>query len=30
MRGVIFMLLWIVLELVFAKAFFGKDRWRHD
>ncbi|MBA7583436.1 hypothetical protein ES708_25379 [subsurface metagenome] len=30
MRGVIFLLLWIVLELILAKVFFGKERWRHD
>ncbi|MBA7658240.1 hypothetical protein ES703_66189 [subsurface metagenome] len=30
MRGVIFLLLWIVLEVVLAKVFFGKERWRHD
>lgn len=29
MRGVIFMVLWIVLELILAKVFFGKERWRH-
>ncbi|MBA7683549.1 hypothetical protein ES703_91918 [subsurface metagenome] len=30
MRGVIFLVLWIVLELILAKVFFGKERWRHD
>ena len=30
MRGVIFMLVWIVLELILARVFFGKERWRHD
>ena len=30
MRGVIFMLVAIVLEVIFASVFFGKDRWRHD
>ena len=27
MRGVIFMVVWIVLELILAKVFFGKGRW---
>ena len=30
MRGVFFLLLWIVLEVIFASVFFGKERWRHD
>jgi len=30
MRGVIFLVLWIVLEVILAEVFFGKERWRHD
>jgi len=30
MRGVIFLVVWIVLELVLGKVFFGKERWKHD
>ena len=29
MRGVIFMLVWIVLEVVVVVVVFGKDRWNH-
>lgn len=29
MTGVIFILLWIVVEVIFAVVFLGKDRWRH-
>ncbi len=29
MRGVIFMVVWIVLEVIFAVVFFGKGRWTH-
>jgi len=28
MGGVIFLLMWIVLELILAKVFFGRERWR--
>jgi len=27
MSGLIFMLVWIVLEVIFAYVFFGKGRW---
>ncbi len=30
MTGVIFLVVWIVLEVILAKVFFGKERWRHD
>lgn len=30
MGGVIWLVVWIVLELILARVFFGKDRWRHD
>lgn len=29
MRGVIFMLVWIVAMVILAEVFFGKDRWDH-
>jgi len=29
MGGVIFLLVWIVVMVIFAAVFFGKDRWDH-
>lgn len=30
MTGVILLVVWIVFELILAKVFLGKERWRHD
>ncbi len=30
MGGVIFLVLWIVLEVILAKVFFSEGRWRRD